>query len=51
VPRCFCHRWRRCTRHRVGPGLRTLMELRTFSALPLPGFHAVQGQDITLSQA
>ncbi|MBB5814472.1 DUF6299 family protein [Streptomyces collinus] len=29
----------------------TLMELRTFSGLPLPGFHAVQGQDITLSQA
>ncbi|MGI5366798.1 DUF6299 family protein [Streptomyces iakyrus] len=29
----------------------TLMELRTFSGLPLPSFHAVQGQGITLSQA
>lgn len=29
----------------------TLMELRTFSGLPLPVFHAVQGQDITLSKA
>ena len=28
-----------------------LMELRTFSGLPLPSFHAVQGRDITLSQA
>ncbi|MFE7900510.1 DUF6299 family protein [Streptomyces sp. NPDC057424] len=28
----------------------TLMELRTFSGLPLPSFHAVQGQDITLTQ-
>ncbi|MFD9933182.1 DUF6299 family protein [Streptomyces massasporeus] len=29
----------------------TLMELRTFSGLPLPSFHAVQGQDVTLTQA
>ncbi|MFD8233861.1 DUF6299 family protein [Streptomyces sp. NPDC059696] len=28
-----------------------VMELRTFSGLPLPTFHAVQGQDITLTQA
>ena len=28
----------------------TLMELRTFSGLPLPTFNAVQGQDITLTQ-
>ncbi|MEV0244586.1 DUF6299 family protein [Streptomyces sp. NPDC050674] len=29
----------------------TVMELRTFSGLPLPTFHAVRGQDITLTQA
>ncbi|MEU0221612.1 DUF6299 family protein [Streptomyces sp. NPDC006265] len=29
----------------------TLMELRTFGGLPLPSFHAVQGQDVTLTQA
>ncbi|MBB6417446.1 hypothetical protein HDC93_003040 [Streptomyces sp. AK010] len=29
----------------------TLMELCTFSGLPLPSFHAVQGQDVTLTWA
>ncbi|MBX9360966.1 DUF6299 family protein [Streptomyces sp. WAC04114] len=29
----------------------TLMELRTFSDLPLHSFHTVQGQNVTLTQA
>ncbi|MFD5341397.1 DUF6299 family protein [Streptomyces hawaiiensis] len=29
----------------------TLMELRSFSGLPLPTFHAVQDRDITLTRA
>ncbi|MEU6912323.1 DUF6299 family protein [Streptomyces olindensis] len=29
----------------------TLMELRTFSGLPLPSFHATSGQEITLVQS
>ncbi|WP_309095540.1 DUF6299 family protein [Streptomyces sp.] len=51
------HRWVNSGRPAPGvlvPGAAhveaTLMELRTFSGLPLPTFHAVSGQDITLTQ-
>jgi hypothetical protein len=51
------HRWVNTGRPAPGvlvPGAAhveaTLMELRTFSGLPLPTFHAVSGQDITLTQ-
>ncbi|MFB7933259.1 MULTISPECIES: DUF6299 family protein [Streptomyces] len=51
------HRWVNTGRPKPGalaPGAAhvqaTLMELRTFSGLPLPSFHAVHGRDITLSR-
>ncbi|CAL9601516.1 DUF6299 family protein [Streptomyces sp. NPDC015242] len=51
------HRWVNTGRPAPGvlvPGAArveaTLMELRTFSGLPLPTFHATSGQDITLTQ-
>ncbi|WDV55113.1 DUF6299 family protein [Streptomyces coeruleorubidus] len=51
------HRWVNTGRPRPGalvPGAArveaTLVELRTFSGLPLPRFHAVQGQAVTLTQ-
>jgi hypothetical protein len=51
------HRWVNTGRPMPGalaPGAAhveaTLMELRTFSGLPLPRFHATQGQAITLTR-
>ncbi|MFC9678923.1 DUF6299 family protein [Streptomyces sp. NPDC056948] len=51
------HRWVNTGRPKPGalaPGAAhveaTLMELRTFSGLPLPSFHAVHGRDITLTR-
>ncbi|MFV0133106.1 DUF6299 family protein [Streptomyces sp. HMX87] len=53
------HRWANTGRPSTNAGLRpgpahveaTLMELRPFGGLPLPSFHAKQGQDVTLVQA
>jgi hypothetical protein len=51
------HRWvntGRPTPGALAPGAAhveaTLMELRSFSGLPLPSFHAVYGRDITLTR-
>ncbi|GGS36556.1 DUF6299 family protein [Streptomyces violaceus] len=51
------HRWVNTGRPTPGvlaPGAAhveaTLMELRTFSGLPLPSFHAVHGRDISLTR-